>query len=90
MNAMSELPEKLLATVQELRSHLREFPDAQAGFKSIRSHWLTRQLFPPDDELLHKALNVLVNAGELEVVRQSGELQFRAAGARWSLVDEPG
>lgn len=71
--------ERMLATVQELRDHLQNFPEAQASFDSIRRYWLQSQLFPPDPMVLYQAINVLINAGELELVRRAdGQTQYRA------------
>ena len=70
--------EKLLAAVQELRNHLRVFPTAQAGFENIRLYWLPSQLFPPDEALVHQALHVLINAGELVRTTRAGQVVYRA------------
>ena len=79
MSAMStNQSEQLLSAVQELRSHLRVFPGAQAEFESIRRYWLPRQLFPPDETIVHQALNVLINAGELVQYQRAGGFYYRA------------
>lgn len=83
-NASSE---KLLATVQELRNYLRAFPASQADFNHVQQYWLASQLFPPNQTLLHQALSVLVNAGELRRVSRQGAIQYRAPGARSQTAD---
>ena len=66
MTVMSDQAEKLLATIQELRQYLEQFPQAQATFEEIQNRWLPSQLLPPSDTVLFQAINVLVNAGELQ------------------------
>ena len=80
--------DNLLATVQELRAHLQAYPGAQADFHGIRRYWLSSQLFPPDDQLLHQALNVLINSGDLHIKQTRGEVLFEAPRSRGAVVDD--
>lgn len=78
---MTNENEQLLNTVQQLRRYVRENPIATASLEQVRWDWLPGELFPPDEVLVSKALNVLINAGELVMREHDVEKIFLAPAA---------